>query len=303
MIDNSYIIETTWGYMYLERLLIFSALITFGCRDATKSYVDSENTQEENTSDETGITDTPITPLDDSGETDHMDDTNDPEDTSDTEEPSVQPTYSCDDNSTYSPVPIGSWKVCIAHDLQVDDVLSTQTITRLTADLTHIETLLPASILLHLQEVFIWVERNQPTASGAVYHPSEGWLTQNGYPRYWARSVQIGNASNYLNWTAVQPAMVLHELSHAWHHQVLGYNNVEIQAAYDTAMSSGIYNSVAYAGGGMQTAYATTNAQEYFAELTEAYFWENDFYPFVASELSTFDPTGYNAVVNAWTTR
>jgi hypothetical protein len=125
-------------------------------------------------------------------------------------------------------------------------------------------------------------------------------LSQNGYPTYWAESIQIGNAANYLSWTSVQPAMVLHELSHAWHHQVLRYDQTAIKAAYDNAMATGIYSSVPYAGGGNQMAYATSNEMEYFAELTEAYFWENDFYPFVQSELQDFDPMGYQAVEASW---
>jgi hypothetical protein len=122
----------------------------------------------------------------------------------------------------------------------------------------------------------------------------------NGYPPYWARGVQIGNAANYLDWTNTQPAMVLHELSHAWHHQVVGYNEPAIIGAYEAATNSGIYESVAYAGGGVQRAYATSNVQEYFAELTEAYFWVNDFGPFSRDELEEFDPLGLVTIENGW---
>ena len=65
-------------------------------------------------------------------------------------------------------------------------------------------------------------------------------------------------------------------------------------------MASGLYDEVAYAGGGTAEAYATTDHIEYFAELTEAYFWENDFYPFTKAELETFDPQGYQVVQDAW---
>jgi len=88
--------------------------------------------------------------------------------------------------------------------------------------------------------------------------------------------------------------------THAWHHQVLGYDNAEIEKAYEDAMESGNYNIVAYAGGDTQKAYATNNKQEYFAELTEAYFWVNDFYPFNRSELADFDPVGHQVIANAW---
>mgnify|MGYP003918686585 CR=1 FL=1 len=215
--------------------------------------------------------------------------------------PAPPPDYDCGDAELYLKAPLGQWRVCHSFDLSNNEpLLSDQTLALLQSNLTHIEGLLAPSILLKLQEVRIWVERDIPAFPGAVYHPSAGWLTNEGYPSYWAKGIQIGNAANYLDWTSLQPAMVLHELSHAWHHQVLGYEHEEIKAAFEAAMASGIYQDVAYAGGGTLEAYATSNVQEYFAELSEAYFWTNDFYPFNASELSAFDPQGFAAIDNAW---
>ena len=95
--------------------------------------------------------------------------------------------------------------------------------------------------------------------------------------------------------------MVLHELAHAWHHQVLGYDHPGIEAAYDAAMAEGLYDSVLYAGGWYLEAYAASSAVEYFAELTEAWFWQNDYYPFERADLLSFDPVGAAAVQEAWT--
>ena len=170
----------------------------------------------------------------------------------------------------------------------------------LQSDLSRILTLLDPEASAFLQGVRIWVEHDFADWGGAVYHPSAVWLEDNGYPTHWAESMQIGSTADYLSWTAIQPAIVLHELSHAWHHQYVGYDDASILQAYDAAMASGIYDSVPYAGGGKSTAYATSNVQEYFAELTEAWFWENDFYPFVREELEDFDPTGAAMVEAAW---
>ena len=93
---------------------------------------------------------------------------------------------------------------------------------------------------------------------------------------------------------------MLHELSHAWHHQVVGYGDAAIAEAYAEAMASGRYADVPYAGGGTREAYATTDDREYFAELSEAWFWENDFYPFVREEVEAFDPVGAAAVEASW---
>ena len=219
-------------------------------------------------------------------QTDTSNDTDEPYEPDVVDEP--EPNYECGNEGLYTPSPIGQWKVCLSNALiQNSPTIQEQSLALLNTDLDRIETLLDNRIVSQLQTVFIWVEDDVEQFPGAVYHPSPQWLSQNGYPTYWAQSIQIGNATNYLSWTAVQPAMVLHELSHAWHHQVLGYDQATIKAAYDNAMASGIYSSVPYAGGGNQTAYATNNEMEYFAELTESYFWENDFYPFVQSELRT----------------
>ena len=39
---------------------------------------------------------------------------------------------------------------------------------------------------------------------------------------------------------------------------------------------------------------------EYFAELSEAYFGENDFYPFNREELKAFDLEGFEAIESLW---
>ena len=42
------------------------------------------------------------------------------------------------------------------------------------------------------------------------------------------------------------------------------------------------------------------NHREYFAELSEAYFGENDFPPFTRIDLQLFDLQGYEAIEAAW---
>ena len=47
-------------------------------------------------------------------------------------------------------------------------------------------------------------------------------------------------------------------------------------------------------------AYALNNEREYFAELTEAFFGRNDYYPFVATDLAEYDPQGYAVLRQVW---
>ena len=117
-----------------------------------------------------------------------------------------------------------------------------------------------------------------------------------------AGGIELANARNFLNWTLEQPWMILHELSHAYHHKFLsgGFENSQVKAAYQSAMDAKRYDSVLKIGNTEEKAYATTNPQEYFAEATEAFFGTNDFYPFVRSELKRHDPGGYELVKKLW---
>jgi dipeptidyl-peptidase-4 len=97
--------------------------------------------------------------------------------------------------------------------------------------------------------------------------------------------------------------MVLHELAHGYHHQVLGHDHKELRAAYTNAVASKRYRQVLHVNGRQQRHYALNNDQEYFAEATEAYFGTNDFFPFVRSELKEHDPEMFELLERLWGVR
>lgn len=164
---------------------------------------------------------------------------------------------------------------------------------------------LPETVMDRLREVKIFVDWAQ-TTGGAQYHPSRQWLADNGYEPEKERSVEISNAVNFAQWSRQnQPWMVFHELTHAYHHQVLGFGHEGTLAAYRNARDSGILDSVPYNPGPGQApfnrvAYARNNEIEYLAEISEAYVGEHDFYPFVRSDLEAYDPQGYALVAAIW---
>ncbi|MBM3472706.1 MAG: hypothetical protein FJX75_05470 [Armatimonadetes bacterium] len=172
----------------------------------------------------------------------------------------------------------------------------------LAAKLLEVRRVVPAGALAALRTVPIWVEAEDPHGRHLCmcYHPSREWLGENGYNPDKARCVEVANIGNFLSWSREQPAMVFHELAHAYHHQVLGYDDPTIKQAYERAKESGAYESVLYYDGKLQRAYAMNNDQEYFAELTEAYFGTNDFYPFVRPEVEQFDLVGFAMLKSAW---
>jgi hypothetical protein len=206
----------------------------------------------------------------------------------------------CGDGVGYQSVRLVMWEVCVSDSLLAEEpVLATDVVERLRSDLEVVSGLMPKEVVARLTEVRIWVEREAFGDSAAVYHPSVVWLEENGYPSYWAESVQIANAKHYLSWL-VQPAMILHELAHAWHHQVLGFDEPGILAAYDNAVSGGTYDDVLYPDGSKAAAYALTDHKEYFAELTEALYWQNDIYPLTEEDCLKHDPEGSATVLSGW---
>lgn len=152
-----------------------------------------------------------------------------------------------------------------------------------------------------LQKTRIWIEHNNPQFPGACYHPSADWLGNNGYNTDKATGIEISNTVNFVNWINTgQPSMVLHELAHAYQHATLDYNNPLVTKPYEQAKASGTYDMVDHISGTPKIHYAMNNEMEYFAELTEAYFGFNDFYPFARDQLKAHDPDGYAMIQQAW---
>jgi hypothetical protein len=210
-------------------------------------------------------------------------------------EPKYEPT------SNYEVQQIEGWKVYVNKRLLNEKKeLGRRALKLLEVKLYDINRVVPKRALARLHEVPIWLEAESRQVKCACYHPSRRWLQQNGFNPAKAKSVEIGNATRFLKWTAEQPSMVLHELAHAYHHRVLGHNHPDILAAYKRAVESKSYESVLYAFGTKKRAYALNDPKEYFAELTEAYFGTNDFYPFVRAEVKQHDPLMYKTLKKVW---
>jgi hypothetical protein len=196
---------------------------------------------------------------------------------------------------------IRGWTVMVHPELATtDNELGAQVLELLDHRLFDIEHVVPSEAVGKLKGVTIWMDLEDSRVPGGVYHPSREWLVGHGYDPRLARGVQFGNAQNFIRWSFDQPWMVLHELAHAYHHQFLGYKDERILAAYTAAKQSGDYEQVLRCSGRTEPAYGMNNEQEYFAELSEAYFGVNDFYPFVKAELREFDDQGFEAVRSAW---
>ncbi len=196
--------------------------------------------------------------------------------------------------STYAQQDMLGWTVLVSSQLRQEHAeLAANVLTLLENQLYQITRVVPEPALLHIRKHKIWVEYKDKNFPCMCYHPSEQWLTKNGYNPEKATGVEICGSEKFLIWTKDQPWMVLHELAHGYHHTVVGHRNRELREAFLAAKEGGAYESVLHINGQNRRAYAMNNVQEYFAETAEAFFGTNDFYPFVRAELKQFDPKVY----------
>jgi len=167
--------------------------------------------------------------------------------------------------------------------------------------LKNIEGVMPAEQLKALYKVRIWVEWNGKSGDASMFHPNADWLRTHGYNPEKAGDIEISDTTKFLKYSSDdQPWLLLHELAHAYHFHVLGENHPGIEKAFQKACAGGTYDNVRHVDGTKREAYAMKNRQEYFAELTEAYFGRNDYFPFTRRELELHDPEGYRLLSMLW---
>jgi len=208
--------------------------------------------------------------------------------------------------SFYSPIVkvVEGWTVEFDPQLLEDhNAQFTEDATKALANhLQRIKYIVAKEKVQQLQTISIRIELKNTKLSSMQYHPSAGWLRANGHDPKLAKRVHIPDASALLSrqmW-AKHPYVVLHELAHAYHDQILGFENEEIQAVFARAAASGSYQKVRAHNGQQVLHYGMNNAKEYFAESTEAYFGVNDFYPFVRAELREHDPAMLTLLEKIW---
>ena len=178
----------------------------------------------------------------------------------------------------------------------------TKSLRFLEAKLADIVMVVPADKVKLLQKVAIVLDLSNGTLGSMQYHPSAGWLKANGHAIDLEKCVHIPQAADLptKRSTNEQPWVILHELSHAYHDQVLGFDEPRIVAAYEKYKKSGRGDKTLLFNGQRVKHYALTTPMEFFAEMTEAYFGVNDFFPFNRAELKDSEPDIYELMRRVW---
>ena len=183
-----------------------------------------------------------------------------------------------------------------------DAALGTRALKFLEAKLVEIKAVVPADRLKDLQSVTIVMDLNCGKLGSMQYHPSAGWLKANGYPTDLAKCVHLPRAADLPTRRNIneQPWVILHELAHAFHDQKLDFDEPQIKAAYDRFKESGHGDATLLYNGKRVKHYGLTDQKEFFAEMTEAFFGVNDFYPFNRAELQDSEPDLFKLLTEIW---
>jgi len=133
--------------------------------------------------------------------------------------------------------------------------------------LQRIAILIPEKQLGELRKVEFWVEHAHPELGAMQYHPGEKWLTDRGYDPRLTKKVHITHAAELISRQQMlkHPAVILHELAHAYHDQVLGFDDPGILKAYKKAMKEGLYDKALLYNGKSVKHYGATDHKEYFS--------------------------------------
>lgn len=201
---------------------------------------------------------------------------------------------------------VSGWTLYIRQGLLAKDREATEKAVGILKEmLDEIVKVVPAKAVAEMQKVPLYFSPEYPgTGARAEYHPDAGWLKANRRDPVMARCVEFTNVRIFEEERKRMPNFALHELAHAWHDQVISFEEPRIMKAFIKAEAGGTYNNVDVrsAKGEVHKAksYAMTNHKEYFAECTEAFFSTNDIYPFNKEELLKHDPEMCGLLEQVW---
>ena len=172
----------------------------------------------------------------------------------------------------------------------------------LESRLVAVSFVVPEPARAKLRAIQIQLDLNHGKLVPMQYHPGADWLRDNGYSEQLEKCVHIPSVADFLEPQCIQnqPWVLLHELAHGYHDQVIGFDDPRVIAAYEKFRDGGKYTSTLTVFGRDIEHYGLTDEKEFFAELTESYFGSNDFYPFVAGELQRAEPDIFALLADIW---
>lgn len=201
--------------------------------------------------------------------------------------------------SPHHKLKLEGWNIYIEQKLvDKNDVRVFLAMRLLSEKLREIKSLLPADAIKQLETVPIFFSENK--AFNAEYYFFEPYVYRTGKDIKMMNGIEFRSISFFIEESKYSPMLLLHEMAHAYHK--MNYRRIDkmVMRAYRHAETKHLYQNVMSVTNQYTRAYALQSPFEYFAELTEAYFGRNNFYPFERSELEEYDAMGFEMVKKAW---
>ncbi|MCD6049891.1 MAG: hypothetical protein K0Q55_1294 [Verrucomicrobia bacterium] len=196
------------------------------------------------------------------------------------------------------------WTIHIDQRLLADENkdLSQRALRMLDNALYEIALIMPTNQLTKLRAVPIWLDLTHGKLTSMQYHPNANWLRENGYATNLVKCVHLPSAIGFtgLRHHRIQPWCVLHELAHAYHDRVLGFDEPRVKTLWEKWRQKPQYENILYIEGNTRRHYGLTDQKEFFAEMTESYFGMNDFFPFNRGELKEHEPEVFKLMEEIW---
>src|SRR3954454_10324627 len=207
--------------------------------------------------------------------------------------------------TAHQPRPLEGWTIRVDERLLAGAEAATgeRALKLLEARLMEIGLVMSADPLAKMREIPIQLDLNHGALKVAQYHPSAGWLKEHGYSEQLEKCVHIPNAAQFLSRyeNHRMPFVMLHELAHGYHDRVLGFEEARIVAVWEKWKETMRGHEVVLMDNGARREhYGLTNQKEFFAEMTESYLGQNDFYPFNAGELAESAPEVFKMMGEIW---
>jgi hypothetical protein len=175
--------------------------------------------------------------------------------------------------SCYQVKHIEGWQVCVHRDLLPggkERETGVPALRQLHYGLAKTTQMVADGPLEKLQRVKIWLEvdsTNGPHGRTPAYHyhPGLDWLKKMDYHPGKHKCVEFGKAAGLAKRTDFKSVQVtLHELAHAYHDQVLGFDDPDVLAAHRRAREEGKYPEGDWV--------VRADHKEFFAGLTTRYY-------------------------------
>ena len=173
--------------------------------------------------------------------------------------------------SHYTVKNIEGWKVYVHKDLLPGGKhaeTGAVALGRLKGDMIEVRRWMPDEPLKKLLKVGIWLEvdsTNGPHGRTPTfhYHPEKDWLEKMDFHPGKHKCVKYSRAEALANKKGRSSKTLLHELAHAYHDQVLTFDDPDILAAYKRCVEGTAYP---------ERDWVKSNHKEFFAGVTTRYF-------------------------------